>query len=77
MRCGGRAAFGDAAKAQAVVRHFVQRQIATSRATGVVDFFWKWHFPYNSNFQAEWSLKQILAVKPSRDEAFLVEAGRW
>lgn len=35
-------AFPDAAKAQAVVAYFVQKQIETSRATHVIDIFWKW-----------------------------------
>jgi hypothetical protein len=54
--------FGNEQKAQALVRHFVQLQVATSRAADVLDFFWKWHLPFNSNFQTEWSLKHILAT---------------
>jgi len=54
--------FPDIEKAKEVVRYFVQLQTAQSRRTGVIDFFWKWHFPFNSNFQTEWSLKQILQV---------------
>jgi len=59
------AAFGDTAKALEVVRHFVRNQVAQSRATGVVDFFWKWHFPINNNFLNEWSLKHILTAPPA------------
>jgi hypothetical protein len=55
-------AFGDAAKAMDVVRYFVRKQVQTSAATNVIDFFWKWHLPFNSNFQTEWSLKHILAA---------------
>ena len=55
-------AFGDAAKAMDVVRYFVAKQVQTSASTNVIDFFWKWHFPFNSNFRTEWSLKHILAA---------------
>jgi len=63
------AAFRDEAKARAVVRYFVQQQVARSRATDVIDFFWKWHFPYNSNFRLEWSLKDIFASMPVEEVA--------
>ena len=67
-------AFGDEAKALEVVRYFVQQQIAQSHATDVVDFFWKWHFPYNSNFRNEWSLKYILSSGSRARAPVLVEA---
>jgi hypothetical protein len=62
-------AFGDPAKAMEVVRYFVSKQVQTSAATNVIDFFWKWHLPFNSNFRTEWSLKHILATDEAAEQA--------
>lgn len=39
---------------------FLSKQLSDMKQNNVKGFFWCWSIPYNSNYQNEWSLKNIL-----------------
>jgi len=55
---------------RAVLRTFLQEQVASMQEQGIEPFFWTWRMPYASVFEPGWSLKHLAGLEDPHAASF-------